>query len=465
MPRSSQLTIVATTAAAVMVGIDFVGVASVLTEIERDLDAGISSSQWMLNLYALTFGMGIVAGGKLGDTFGHRKVLLIGLGIFAAASLGVVLSSHIVPAIGFRGAQGVGGALIWPTIIAISFNAVPASRSAIAIGIVVGGAGFGNVLGPLLGGAFSELATWKLLFAINIPISLLVGVMALRLIPREAPRPGERNLDLLSTTALALALLALIYSLDVGSDWGWTSPGVIALWAGALGLLAVFGVREPRSSDPLIPPALMRDRGFVAALLANGLITPAWFSFFVYVPQYLQKTLGYSPFEAGAGLLPAMAAFAIVSPIGGRFYARFGPRLLIGVGYAATAVAALNLAIVEPDWGYWGLLPGLLLVGAGAGMAIPSAGSAAVGAVDAEHSGAAGGLSFMFHLVIGAAGVAIGTALFASQVSESVVGDEFAVGMHAAMWFCAAVAVLGIANSRLVRTKDVRGQGDAEGAG
>jgi DHA2 family methylenomycin A resistance protein-like MFS transporter len=458
MSRTAALTIAAAGAAAVMIGMDFNGVAVVLTQVERDLGTDLTTSQWMLNLYALTFGMGIVAGGKLGDTYGYRRMLLIGLAIFGLASLGVAVSQSVALTIGFRGIQGVGGALIWPAVIAISFAAVPPARAGFAIGTVLGAAGFGNVLGPLLGGTFAELATWRLLFVVNIPACLIVGAMAWRLLRSTTEGQERRGLDLPGVATLALALFALMFSLDVGADWGWSSPGVIALWMISAVLFVAFLLWEPRSGDPLIPPELLRDRGFVAALLANGLVAVVWFSFFIYVPGYAQKALDYSPLLGAVALLPAMVTFAVLSPLGGRFYEVLGPRRLITIGYVATTLAALNMAIIEVSWGYWGLLPGLLLMGTGGALAISSAGTAAVAAVDEAHAGSAGGLSFMFHLVVGAAGVAIGTALFTTQASGVAVEAGFVDGFHVVFWFGAAVAAAGIVNARFIRTTNVRMQ-------
>lgn len=456
MSRGAKLTIIATGTAALMIGMDFVGVAAVLTQVEEDLQTDLTSAQWMLNLYALTFGMGIVAGGKLGDTYGHKRVLLVGLALFGITSLGVAVSQSAALTIGLRGAQGVGGALVWPTLVAITFATVPPQRAPLAIGIVLGAAGFGNVLGPLLGGTFAELASWRLLFVVNIPAALLAGALVLREVAPDKEAEGRRGLDLPGVVTLALALFALLFSLDIGADVGWSAPGVIALWASSATLFVAFAILEPRSPDPLISPRLLRDRGFVAALLANGLVAVVWFSAFIYIPQYAQKVLGYSPLLATVVLLPAMVVFAMLSPLAGRFYERLGPRTLVTIGQVGITLGALNLAIVHESWGFWGLLPGLLFLGTGAALTIPTAGTAAVGSVDEAHAGSAGGLSFMFHLVVGAIGVAIITAVFSTQASGTSTGAEFVEGLHAAYWFAVVVAVAGVLNARLIRTSNAR---------
>jgi len=456
MSRGATLTIIATGTAALMIGMDFIGVAAVLTQVEEDLGTDLTGAQWMLNIYALTFGMGIVVGGKLGDAYGHKRVLMIGLAIFGFTSVGVAGSESAALTIGFRALQGIGGALIWPTIVAITFSAVPPARAASAVGIVLGAAGFGNVLGPLLGGTFAELASWRLLFVVNIPAALIAGALVWREVPSGGDVGGRRGLDLPGVVTLALALFALLFSLNIGPESGWSSPEVIALWFGSAVLLVAFVVLEPRSHDPLIPPRLLRDRGFLAALLANGLVAVVWFSAFIYIPQYAQKALGYSPLAAAAVLLPGMVAFAVLSPLSGRFYERLGERALIAIGMAGMTLAALNLVIVEESWGFWGLLPGVLFLGTGAALAISSAGTAAVAAVDEAHAGSAGGLSFMFHLVVGATGVAIATAIFASHADGGATGAEFVDGLHAAYLFGVAVAVAGILNALLIRTSDER---------
>jgi EmrB/QacA subfamily drug resistance transporter len=439
-----------------MIGMDFTGAAAIVTSIEADFGVDLTTTQWMLTIYALTFGMGIVTAGKLGDVFGHRRMLLIGMAIFAIASATIALSPDVWIAIGARGVQGVGGALIWPAIVAISFNSVPASMSATAVGFVLGGAGFGNAIGPIIAGVGAELLSWTLLFWVNVPLAIVVGALVLTHVRRDAERSGREPLDLRGIAVLTVALFCAMFALDIGASVGWTSPGVITLFLVAFAGVVLFFVLEPRAVDPLIPPELTKDPGFVAALLANGLLVPVWFSVFLYIPQYLQKSLDTSALLGAVAIVPGMLVFAVFSPLSGRFYQALGPRVLIGIGYLAMILAGINFAIADPSWGYLGILPGILLVGVGAGAAIGSAGTAAVSAVDEQHSGLAGGLSFMVHLLFGAIGVAIATAVFTTQASLTATGDEFAEGMNAVFVFATIVAVIGLVNSYFIRTKDVR---------
>jgi predicted MFS family arabinose efflux permease len=230
----------------------------------------------------------------------------------------------------------------------------------------------------------------------------------------------------------------------------------MALWVSSAVLFVAFAVLEPRSHDPLVPVRLLRDRGFVAALVANGLVAVVWYSAFIYIPEYAQKVLGYSPLAAAAVLLPGMFLFAVLSPLSGRLYEKLGARALIASGMTGMTLAAVNLVVVEESWGFWGLLPGVLFLGTGAALAISSAGTAAVAAVDEAHAGSAGGLSFMFHLVVGATGVAIVTAIFASRAGGAATGADFVDGLHAGYLFGVAVAVAGIVNALLIRTSDER---------
>ncbi len=447
-----------------MIGMDFTGAATIVTSIEIDFGTDLTTTQWILTLYALTFGMGIVTAGKLADVFGHRRVLLIGMAIFGLSSLTIAIAPDVWIAITARGVQGVGGALIWPALVAISFNSVPPAMRATSVGLVLGGAGFGNAIGPIIAGVSAELLTWTVLFWVNVPLVIGVGALVLRYVPRDAERSAREPLDLRGIAVLTVALFCAMFALDVGASEGWTAPGVIALFAVAvLGVVAFFAL-EPRAVDPLVPPELGRDRGFVAALLANGLLVPVWFSTFLYLPQYLEKSLDTSALLGAVGIVPGMLVFAVLSPISGRFYRALGPRPLIGVGYVAFILAGLNFAVAQPGWGYLGVLPGLLLLGVGAGLAIASAGTAAVAAVDQQHSGLAGGLSFMVHLLFGSIGVAVATAIFTGVASLDATGDEFARGMNAVFAFATIVAVVGLINTYFIRTKDVR-LGTADGAG
>lgn len=464
MSRRALLTLVAVSGSALMIGMDFNGVAAVVTSIENDFGTDLSTTQWVLNLYALTFGIGIVPGGKIADLFGRRRVFAIGLVVFGVASLACGLAPNMLFLIVWRGVQGIGGALLWPTIVGIAYNAVPPEKSSFAMGITIGSAGFGNVLGPLLGGVFAEFVTWRLLLLVNVAICIVVGVMVARVVERD-PGVGERpRLDYVGISLLSLGLFAALYALDVGADWGWTSVGVLGLFAAFVVLIAGFVIWERRAPEPLVPPHLLRDGRFVAALLANGLLMPLWFGGFLYLPQYQLKTLGFSAFLAGAGMLPLMVTFAALSPVAGRVYVYVGPRVLIVAGYVALTASAVSFAVVQVDWGYLGLVPGMVLLGIGAAAAISASGTAAVASVDASQSSMAGGLSFMVHLVMGAMGVAIATALLISASGGSSAADDFAAGFRAVMWFAAAVAALGILNSFFIVKEDMtlaRGSSEA----
>ena len=399
---------------ALTIGTDFTGALMLVTPIEQDFGVDITTTQWVLNIYALTFAMGMVAGGRLGDMHGRRRLLLIGLTIFVIASLACALAPSILWLIVARGVQGVGAALTWPSVLAAASLAVRADERGFAMGLILGAVTFGNVIGPVISGLAGGLGDWRAFYIINLVLGALSFVLILFILPKEEHKPSQEKVDYLGIVVLALAIFALLYALDVGAEWGWTSGGILGLLLAAVVLFAAFPMIEPKVKDPLVPPPMMRNKHFLLALSANGLIVPAVFLMFLYLPQYLNKVLGWSVLMSSVGTLPLMACLTLMTVSTGRVYNRFGPRKLLTTGYSVAAIGCLSVLFVEPSWGYIGLVPVMLLIGIGSGTAVSSAGSAAVGAADPSRAGLAGALSFMVHLALGAIGVAAGTALLFS---------------------------------------------------
>ena len=397
--------------AALMIGTDFTGALLLVVPIEREFSADITTTQWVLNIYALTFSMVIVAGGRLGDMYGRRRFLLIGLVIFILASLVCALAPSIGWLIAARGVQGVGSAMIWPCIIGMATTVVDEKDRGVVMGLIIGATASGNVIGPVIAGVFSGLGDWRLFFFVNVAMALVSALLIWRILKTETAERIDERIDYGGMIVLSVAILALLYALDVGADWGWGSPPVIGLFVLFAVLLVVFPFIERMVKDPMVPPAMIHNKEFMLTLSTNGLIVPAFFLSFLYFPQYLHKVMGWSVLSSSFGMLPLMISIAGVSMIAGRFYNRLGPRRLLFTGYILTALGLVWVIVMAPAWGYIGIVPPMLLIGLGAGIAIGPAGAAAVSAVDASRAGLAGGLSFMFHLGLGAVGVAAGTAI------------------------------------------------------
>jgi DHA2 family methylenomycin A resistance protein-like MFS transporter len=476
---------------ALTVGTDFTGALMLVLPIERKFAADITTTQWVLNIYALTFAMGMVTAGRLADMFGRRRLLLIGLTVFIIGSLGCAAAPSMALLITARAVQGIGSSIIWPCLLGIASTSVQKDEQGFAIGMIMGIVTFGNVIGPIFAGIVGGMGHWRLFYTANVVLGVLSAVIVPRVVPADAIHRRDEGIDYGGIIVLSLAILGLLYALDVGADWGWSSLPVIGLLATAAILFGAFPPVENRVAIPLVPRQMRRNSHFLLALLANGLCVPSVFLLFLYIPQYLNKVLDWPILTASIGALPLMASLSAMSLLSGHLYNRIGPRRLLVGGYCLTAAGSLAVLLISPEWGYSGLLPAMLLVGIGGGLCVGPAGSAAVGAADPSRASLAGALSFMVHLSLGAIGVAGGTAIlyglsasklqqgvaaldvslsaadrlalnsaapgaaasreilarFSTPVADQItaaIRDAFAFGLHQAYWLPSAMAVIGI---------------------
>ncbi len=421
MDRRKIASIIALMVTGFGIGIDFTGALLLVPTIQAELDTDITTSQWVLNIYALFFAMLMVTGGRLGDIYGHRPVLMIGLVIFLVASLICYAAPTIGVLIGARALQGVGAGLIWPCMLAFGAVAIAkAEERGLVIGLILGGVTFGNTFGPMISGAVIDLGQWRLFFIVNV-ILAVVSIVALRLLLpiHRSPGTGE-GIDLAGVVLLSVSVLCLLYALDVGAEWGWGSWPILALFAVSILTFMIFRIVERHVRDPLVPPVLMRNRQFVITLFLSCLQMPAIFVGFLYFPQYLQRTLDWSPFEAALGLAPLTALLAIGSVISGTLYKTFGPKRLLTLGYVLVALGAISIPLLPNDLGYLQILPAMIIAGIGATLCVGPSGTASVSAVSPERAGLAGGLSFMAHLLYGATMVAVATVIMASVTASEL---------------------------------------------
>ena len=404
------------------IGTDFTGALMLVVPIEREYTVDITTTQWMLNIYALTFAMGLVAAGRLSDMFGRRRLLLIGLAIFIIGSLGCALATSMGLLIAARAFQGIGSSIIWPCVLGIASTAGRKEEQAKNIGLIMGAITTGNIVGPVIGGTLGGLGDWRWFFLVNLALGAVAAVMVLVYLPSDAHKQEEERVDIGGMLMLSIATLALLYALDAGADLGWRSLPIIALFMLSAVLAAGFPVFENRVSYPMIPPPMLHNRQFLSALLTNGLQVPAVFLLFLYIPQYLHKVLGWTIFKAAIGTLPLMVCLAVISVISGRLYNRTGPRRLLLIGYSLTVLGTISATLISQTWGYPGLLPAMVSIG--------SAGSAAIDAADPSRVGIAGGLSFMFHLSFGAIGVAGATAILSAVSAVKLQQGLAAMGVN-----------------------------------
>jgi EmrB/QacA subfamily drug resistance transporter len=408
-----------------VIGNDFTALNVVIPAIEKDFDVDVGTAQWVINAYALFFGLAIVTGGRLADMYGRRKIFFIGSAMFAGFSLIGGLAPSVDVLILMRVGMAFGGALMWPAILGMTYAALPASRAALGGALILGVAGLSNAVGPLLGGALAELVSWRAILFLNVPVAAIAVSVTYFKLHQTEERQRER-IDYGGVVTLSLAVLLLLLALDQGTDWGFGDPRVVAMLVASVVLIISFGMIEPRMGEgALVPMSVIRNREFAAACAAVLLMSAVFFVVVFYVPQYLIKVLDYSALEAGAGLLPMMIVFAATSFSASGIYDRFGPKAVISVGALALVIGTFALSLLGDDAGYGSFVFGLIVIGFGVGLFYSSVTTAAITALPDSKSSLAGGLIYMFQIAGGAVGLATITAIFTS-VSEKELSSEAA---------------------------------------
>ncbi len=389
-------------------------------QIESEFDSDVSTVQWVINAYALVFGVLIVTGGRLADMFGRRRLFFIGAGIFAVFSLLAGAAQDDWWLIACRGLMGIGGAIMWPAVLGMTFDALPADKAGLAGGLIIGVAGFGNAAGPLLGGFLTDALSWRWVLFLNLPIAAIACFATWRAIPPGTPT-GRDRIDYPGIAALSVGLVALLIALDQVTEWGWSDPRILGLFALCVLLLAAFVVIERRAgSSALIPDDVFANRNFRAACLTTLMMSAAFFAALMFLPQFFQKILGDSPLEAGAGLLPMMTVFAITSFIAGGLYERLGPKLIVSAGAICISLGAFLISLIERDSGYGAVVPGMLVLGIGVGLFYASITTAGVTALDPSRSSLAGGIVYMFQVAGGSVGLGLTTTVFVTASEDSL---------------------------------------------
>lgn len=338
--------------AVVVIANDFTAVNVALPTMESDFDTNINTIQWVINAYALTFGVMIVTGGRLADMFGRRNAFFLGAAIFASMSgLGGVAQTETW-LIAARVAMGIGGALMWPAILGMTYELLPEEKAGLAGGIIIGAAGLDNALGPLLGGFLTDELTWRWIFFLNVPIAAFAVGVTYWLVHVSEPEGGERRIDYPGIAALSVGLVSLLVALDQVADWGWGDPKVIALLVLAVALVGYFVRLEGRAgSHALVPREVMRNESFTASCIAILFMAATFFAALLYLPQLMEKQLGYSALESGVGMLPFLAVFALASFAAGPLYNRLGAKPLAVAGAALITLGPLLLSFLDEGSG------------------------------------------------------------------------------------------------------------------
>ncbi|MEA2448786.1 MAG: hypothetical protein QOG63_718 [Thermoleophilaceae bacterium] len=412
-------TLLASCTAIFMLLLDVTIVNVALPSIERGLNATFSDLQWVIDAYALTLAGVLLAAGSLADKVGRKLVFIGGLAVFTVSSLACGLAPDPLFLHISRAAQGVGGAMMFGTSLALVAQEFHGRERGTALGIWGATTAAAVSTGPLVGGALVDALSWRWIFLVNVPIGLGAIVLSwLRL--REARDPRASGVDVAGVVVLCPALFMLVYALIRGNDSGWGSAPIVLCFVGAAALLAAFVGIERRSDDPLLDLALFRKPAFTGATIAGFALSASVFSMFLYITLFFQNVLGFSPFEAGVRSLPVTGLLLFVSPLSGRLTARVPVRLLLGTGLAFVTVGLLLMGQLSDDSGWTALLPGQLLAGIGIGLTTPALASTAVGVVSPQLSGMASGANNTARQLGIATGIAGLGSIFQSKIQSTL---------------------------------------------
>jgi EmrB/QacA subfamily drug resistance transporter len=401
-----------------MIVLDTTIVNVALPSIRADLGFSETSLAWVVNAYLLTFGGFLLLGGRLGDLFGHRRLFLFGISLFTVASLVCGVSTTQGMLVAARAVQGLGGAVASAVSLSLMMTLFtePADRAK-AMGVFGFVAAGGGSIGVLLGGILTDTINWHWIFLVNLPIGVAVVLLSLRLLPPAAVSAGPRRLDVAGAVTVTASLILAVYAIVNGNQSGWTSGQTLGLLGGSIVLLATFLAIESRVDSPLVPLGLFRLRNVATANVVGILWAAAMFAWFFLSALYLQLVLGYSPLKVGLSFLPAnliMGAFSL--GLSAKLVMRFGLRKPLGTGLLLAAAGLLLFARAPVDGSFVvDVLPSMILLGFGAGMAFNPVLLAAMSDVAPEESGLASGVVNTAFMMGGALGLAVLASLAASR--------------------------------------------------
>ena len=452
-----------------MIVLDATIVNVALPSIRDDLGFTEESLAWVVNAYLLTFGGFLLLGGRLGDLFGHRRLFLGGIALFTLASLACGLSTSQGFLIGARAVQGLGGAVVSAVALSLLMllfqDPMERTKAMGFFGFVMAG---GGSIGVLLGGVLTDALSWHWIFLVNIPVGILVFSLCLPLLPGDRPASeGRGRVDGWGAVTVTAALITAVYAIVNGNDKGWLSVQTLGLLAVAVVVFAAFIVIEQRVASPLVPLGIFRKRNVSVANGVGVLWAAGMFGWFFFAAQYLGLVLGYDPLQVGLAFLPAniiMGAFSL--GLSARLVMRYGTRIPIAVGMGLVTFGLLLFARAPVDANFWvDVLPAMILLGVGVGMAMNPVLMAAMSDVGPEESGLASGIVNTGFMMGGALGLAVLASLAAWKTGGETAATSLNAGYQLAFVvggaFSAIAAGLAVA---LLRDRPMVPHGESERA-
>jgi EmrB/QacA subfamily drug resistance transporter len=408
-------TLIAVCTATFMLLLDITVVNVALPDIQQSLHSSFSDLQWVVDAYSLTLAAFLLTAGVAGDIYGRRKIFAVGLVVFSAASLVCGLSTSPLMLNLARAVQGVGGAIMFATSLALIAAAFTGRDRGTAFGVygaVIGGA---VAIGPLIGGAITSGIGWRWIFFVNVPIGAIAVFITFTQIA-ESEDLRQRKIDWVGFVTFSVSLFLLVFALVRGNDFGWGSATTVGLLAGAAVLMVAFFVNERFAADPMLDLGLFKIPAFVGLSTVAFTLAASIFAMFLYLTLYIQDNLGYGPLAAGARFLPMTLLIFFTSFFAGRLTVRVQSRFLLVIGMLFVAGGLLLMATTHPNSTWTVLLPGFLVSGFGVGIVNPVLASGAVSVVQPQRSGMASGANNTFRQVGIATGIAVLGAVFQSQI-------------------------------------------------
>jgi EmrB/QacA subfamily drug resistance transporter len=424
-----------------MVVLDNLVVSVALSSIHRDLGASIQALEWTVNAYVLAYAVLLLTGAALGDRFGRKRMFIGGLALFTASSAAAAVAPSMGLLIAARAIQGVGAAIVTPLTLTLLADAFPPERRGIALGVWSGISGIAVALGPLVGGAVIQAASWHWIFWINVPIGmLLVPLAAVRLAESQGP---SRKLDLTGLGLASSGLFGIVYGLVRSQSQGWSSPEIVISLAVGAALVVAFVRHELRTAEPMLPMKFFANRGFAVTNAVSLAMYFGMFGSIFFLSQFLQNVLHNTPLQAGVKLLVWTGATMIVAPLAGFFSERFGSRWFMAAGLGLQALALGWLAtLAGVHQTYASMIAPFVLAGSGMALVFAPAANAVLASVRTDQAGQASGATNAIRELGGVLGVAVLATVFTSNGSY-VSPQAYVDGLLPAMWVGAGVLGLG----------------------
>jgi EmrB/QacA subfamily drug resistance transporter len=420
-----------------MVVLDNLVVNVALPSIRRDFGASVQSLEWVVSAYVLAYAVLLLTGAALGDRFGRKRMFIVGITVFTAASATAALAPTTTILIAARVMQGVGAAIVTPLTLTLIAQAFAPEQRGLALGVWSGVSGIAVALGPLVGGAMTELGTWHWIFWINVPVGIALVPLALARL--EESRGPNSGLDLPGVGFGSAGLFGIVFGLVKAQTLGWGASVVVVSLIAGVALMVAFVLHELRTREPMLPLGFFADRGFAVTNVVSVAMYFGMFGSIFFMTQYMQNVLGNSPLEAGVKLLTWTGAAMVVSPLAGIFSERFGSRVFMVAGLSLQAIALGWLASeLSVHQSYVSMIAPFVLAGSGMSLVFAPSANAILSAVRVEEAGQASGATNALRELGGVLGITVLATVFTGH-GNYVSPQGFINGLSPAMWVGVAV--------------------------